>query len=101
MARVSKNANILAARIAGQDPEMDAAMHRVERAVQSEAVKHRDTGDFQSSIRSGRVRGKKGVTDRAVWSDDQAAWPIEFGHVTKGGTHVPGAFIFSNAARRF
>lgn len=101
MARVNKQAGVVAARVAGEMSEMDSAMSRVESAVQSEAVKHRDTGAFQSSIRSGRVPGESGVTDRAVWTDDPAAWPIEFGHTTPSGTDVPGKFIFSNAARRF
>jgi len=101
MARINKNANILAARIAGEDSEMDSAISRVEAAVRSEAAKHRDTGNFESSIDSGRVLGEKGVTDRAVWADDPASWSIEFGHTTRSGTDVPGKFIFSNAARRF
>lgn len=101
MARVNKNAALLAARIAGEMPEMDAAATRVASAVRAEAAKHRDTGAFQSSIQTGRVRGKKGVTDRAVWTDAPDAWPIEFGHTTPAGTRVPGQFVFTNAARRF
>lgn len=101
MARVNKDAGTLAARIAGEMPEMDAAAARVKSAVSSEASKHRDTGAFQGSISSGRVPGKRGVTDRAVWADDPAAWSIEFGHRAPDGTHVPGKFILTNAARRF
>lgn len=101
MAKVNKNAGVLAARVAGEMAEMDAAMRRVRGAVEAEASKHRDTGAFQSSIESGRVRGRSGVTDRAVWTDAEDAWPIEFGHTTERGTEVPGKFIFSNAARRF
>ncbi|PWH05196.1 hypothetical protein DEO23_14035 [Brachybacterium endophyticum] len=101
MATVNKNAGLLAARIAGEASEMDRAASKVRSAVTSEAAKHRETGDFQRSITSGRVPGEKGVTDRAVWAEDPAAWSIEFGHRTKNGTQVPGAFIFSNAARRF
>lgn len=101
MAQVNKGVGILAARIAGETSEMDIALSRVVAAVNSEAAKHRDTGAFQSSIDSGRVPGKKGVTDRAVWAEDPAAWSIEFGHTTPSGTDVPGKFIFTNAARRF
>lgn len=101
MASVSKNAGTLAAQIAGEMPEMDAAVAEVESAVKAEAARHRDTGHFEASISSGRTPGKKGVTDRLVWSDDPAAWSIEYGHRTPAGTEVPGKFIFTNAARRF
>lgn len=101
MARVNKNAGILAAKIAGEASEMDAAIATVESAVQSEAARHRRTGEFQTSIKSGRVKGKRGVTDRAVWSEDPAAYSIEYGHTTPAGTDVPGKFILTNAARRF
>lgn len=101
MARVNKDAAIVAARIAGEDSAMDRALSEVVAAVKSEASRHRDTGAFMRSIDSGRVAGKRGVTDRAVWADDVASWSIEFGHRAPDGSHVPGKFIFSNAARRF
>lgn len=101
MARVNKNAGTLAAQIAGEMSEMDDAEHRLEAAVRSEAERHRRTGAFQASINSGRVPGKRGVTDREVWTDDPAAWSIEYGHRAPDGTDVPGKFIFTNALRRF
>ena len=101
MAQVNKDAGVVAARIAGEMPEMDAGASRVEAVIRSEASRHRDTGAFQSSIGKGRTPGKKGVTDRLVWSDDPAAWSIEFGHTTRSGTNVPGKFVFTNAMRRF
>lgn len=101
MARVYKGAGTMAARIAGEMSEMDSAVARVESAIKAEASDDVDTGDFMDSIESGRIPGKKGVTDRAVWSTDPAAFAIEFGHTAKNGTEVPGQFNFVNGARRF
>lgn len=105
MAQVYKTAGTAAARVAGDMPEMDAAMGKVRAAIQAEAAKHILTGAFSQSIKSGRVKGKRGVTDRAVWTDTPEAWSIEFGHLSgkRGGKnrrHVPGKFIFTNGAKR-
>lgn len=102
MAKVYPNAAIDAARVAGEHSGMDAALSTVESAVRAEVAKHVRTGAFAASIRSGRVQGPKGVTDRAVWTNTPEAWSIEFGHVNnRSGKHVTGNFSFSNAARRF
>lgn len=105
MAQVYKSAGIAAARVAGEMPEMDSAMNEVEGAVRAEAARHSRTGAFARSIRSGRVKGKKGVTDRLVWSEDSAAWSIEFGHLAgkRGSPNrrpVPGKHVFANAVKR-
>ena len=52
-----------------------------------------------AQVESGRDR-YRGVEDHIVYSDDPAAYSIEFGHSTKSGTHVPGNFVFTNVARR-
>lgn len=105
MAEIFKSAGVEAARIAGLDPEMDRAAARAEAAIRAEAARHVDTGDFSSSIRSGRVPGKRGVTDRAIWTEKPEAWSIEFGHLSgkrgsKDRRPVAGKFIFTNGARR-
>lgn len=100
MAKIYKSAGLTAAIIAGESAAMDKAAAKVAQAVKREAAKHRDTGDFQRSIKTKRVRGRSGVTDREVYTDDPNAWTIETGHLAPDGTHVPGNFTFINTARR-
>ena len=76
-----------------------AEVAAVESAVKAEAARFDDTGAFRRSVDTGRDR-YRGVEDHIVYSDDPAAYSIEFGHSTKSGTHVPGNFVFTNVARR-
>ena len=99
MARVYKGAGIAAAKIAGRDPEMDKAAERVHGAVRSSAEENRSSGDFVRSIKTKKDRHKSGVLDRVVFSDDPAAFEIEFGWVQGGRSH-PGQHHFSNTYRR-
>lgn len=95
MARVNKRAYVQAAQIAGGMAEMDAAASRVEASIRGEAAKHHFTGDFEATIKTA-----KGRLDRYVYTDAPEAWSIEFGHRARDGSHVPGAFIFTNGARK-
>lgn len=95
MARVNKRAYVLAAQVAGGMSEMDSAASKVESAIRSEAAKHHLTGDFEATIKTARGR-----LDRYVYTDAPEAWSIEFGHRAPDGSHVPGAFIFTNGARK-
>lgn len=105
MAEVYKIAAILAARIAGESPVMDAAAEMVASAARSLAASHNVTGDYLSGIGTERTPGKRGVTDRLAYVDDPAATFIEWGHLTRGGKDstgprqwVDGLHIFGRAA---
>ena len=89
----------VAAGVAVDLPEFAAEVAAVEAAVKAEAAKYDDTGAFRRSVGTGRDR-YRGVEDHVVYSDDPAAYSIEFGHSTKSGSHVPGNFVFTNVARR-
>jgi len=95
MGSVNKNVNKVAARLAGASPEMDAAIAKAEAAVAAELAGHRRTGQFASTVRTKKVRN-----DRYLYTDDNAAWNIEFGHKAPDGSWVRGIFAFSNAARK-
>lgn len=96
MANIYRNASLIAARMCGESMAMDAAAHRVEARVKAAAAPHTDEGDFMASIHVESVAGRKGVTDRAVSSDDPGALAIEFGH-WQGNTWVPGIHAFTRA----
>jgi hypothetical protein len=107
MAQVYKVAGILAARIAGEDPAMDAAASAVADAARALAASHNVTGEYLNGIGTDRIRGKRGVTDRIAYVDHEAAASIEFGHeqgFRKGfvgpGRYVEGLHIFGQAAGR-
>ena len=89
----------VAAGVAVDLPEFAAEVEEVESAVKTEAARFDGTGAFRRSVDTGRDF-YQGVEDYIVYSDDPAAYSIEFGHSTKDGTHVPGNFVFTNVARR-
>lgn len=101
--RVYANAGVLAAKVAGEDPEMDAVAERVRSAIVAAAAPHTKTGDYVGSVQVSRVRGKRGVTDRLVTVTDPAAADIEWGHLTPPGGQprrwVPGLGIVTKALR--
>lgn len=106
MAQVYKVAGIYAAQIAGEDPAMDAAADLVLARARATAAQHRITGEYSANMGTERVPGKRGVTDRIVYTDDPAATHIEWGHVARmpKGIHgpakwVPGLHIMGRAAR--
>ena len=108
MAKVYNNAGILAAQVAGLDPEMDAAAERVKAEIKSRAARHHDTGAFADSfdVRADLYR-ERGVMDRGIESDDPAALSIEYGHFTRRSKSrrlrkwVPGLMIVNEAVNKF
>lgn len=100
MAKVYKEAGIVAARIASESDEMDKGARKVRAKVERLADQHIDTGAFKDSLESGPVQGPNGVTDRAVWTTDPNALSIEFGHMHEG-KFIPGLFIFNRAKGSF
>lgn len=105
VAEVYPIAGILAARIAGEDPEMDRVARTLQGLVKSEAAKHRLSGQFGASIIVQRARGKRGVMDRIVVATDPLAAIKEFGHriVTKDGDevgYVKGMHTMAKAIQR-
>ena len=101
MATVFPNAVKLAALAASETAEFRAHAQRVEGVVRAEAARFRDTDEFASSITM-----RKGRIDYVISTTHPAAWSIEFGHMAghrrlgSKRKHVPGLFIFTNAARR-
>lgn len=98
MAEVYRSASLQAARIAGEDPAMDAAAQVVLARARAVATQHRLTGAYLTRFGTERTRGKRGVTDRLVFNDDPGAVSIEFGHTTTTGRLVPGQHILGKAA---
>jgi hypothetical protein len=108
MAQVYKGFNGAAnqaARIAGRSAEMDIVAEAIAREIRDLAIGHSITGAFFESIDTAEIRGKRGVTDRIVYSADPAAVSIEFGHLTRLGRgvegprqYVEGLHIFGRAA---
>lgn len=72
--------------IVGHSVAMDRVADRVKAEVLRQAAQNRLTGDYMSSIKIAKVRGRKGrgkkVTDRLIYSDDKAANVIEWGRHT-------------------
>lgn len=102
MADVYRSAGLEAALIAGVHPEMDRAAERLASVVRSEAAKSVKTGHFLASIKTAAVPGKRGVTDRIVYTDDPNAWSIEYGHRDKrSGKWVEGKFAFKRGSQTF
>jgi len=101
MAQVFKGAGTEAARVAGNDPEMDRVADRMADLIRATAAPHRDTGAFGESVEVHNVRGKRGVRDRLVTVSDPDAEHIEYGHATTGpdgeGAWVPGLHIVGRA----
>lgn len=90
-----------AAKIVGNESTaLDEAAAQVLARAQALAAAHVKTGSYQGSFGVSRIRGKKGVQDRAVYNDDPAASFIEWGHAVdtkKGPRWVNGLFILTRA----
>ena len=84
MATVYAGAGTAAARVAGEDPEMDRVADAMSAAIVRVAARHRRTGQYIGSRKVARVRGKRGVTDRMVTVEDPASVHIEWGHALSG-----------------
>lgn len=93
MVSLNRGVSTEAARMIGDSAEFDSVMEQRRARIQGLAPTR--TGAFRESIQMRKVPGKKGVTDREIYSDDPAALSIEFGHVAPDGTPVHGHFPFS------
>lgn len=106
VAEVYANVGITAAKIAGEDPEIDRVANRLKVLAKSEAARNRKSGEFGDSIIVVRAKGRRGVTDRLVVATDPFAAVKEFGHVIRneaGGPdlgYVKGLHAMSNAIKR-
>lgn len=100
MARVYKNAHVVAAEIVGESAAMDRVADRILTTAKGIAAGHVRTGDYLKSLNVAKV-GRR-VKDRRIYSDDPDALAIEFGHMatrSDGSTYwVPGQFILIQAA---
>lgn len=108
MALVYRNVSLMAARMAGNDPQMDQFAAQLLAKVTARAIRHRLTGEYISKLSVKNVPGKKGVRDRLVIAGDKAAISIEYGHSVRYNRNsttrnsfnfkwVPGQFILSGA----
>lgn len=95
MAKVYKNAHIEAAKIASNDPQMEARAKRVHGIARAEAAKHIDSGDYYNSIKIKRGRGR--VKDWIIYSDDPLALSKEFGHAGPDKIWIEGVHAFGKA----
>lgn len=90
-----------AAKIVGNESTaLDEAAAPILARAEALAAAHVKTGAYQSSFGVKEIKGKKGVTDRAVYNDDPAASWIEWGHVAntkKGPVWVDGLGILTKA----
>lgn len=96
MAQVFKNANRLAAIVAGEMREMDDAAARVKQEIVDQARPHRKSGDFIASIDIDTVK-----MDRVIYSDDPGAFAIEFGYDSPTGDRVEGQENFTKAVKKW
>ena len=74
-------AEIQAARIACEAPEMDAVAEHVADLARALAASHNVTGEYIDGIGTAEIKGKRGVIDRIAYVDHTFAASIEFGHV--------------------
>lgn len=90
-----------AARIASHMPEYTDMAESIVARMKKTARSWGGTGAFADSIHMRpEVHEPSGVIDYVVYSNDRAAYPIEFGYVTKTGRVVKGKMLFTTTARR-
>lgn len=100
MATVFKGVGTKIARLPGVQPELDKAAAKILARAKAGASQHVRSGHYLNSLKIKTVRGKGGVIDREVYSDDPGAVAIEYGHLTdgkNGPTWVPGHRVLINA----
>lgn len=97
MAQVFAGAGTKVAKLPGVQPELDKAARSILNRAKGLAARRADSGAYLRSLNAMAVPGKKGVTDRIVYSSDPGSIPIEFGHVSKSGQWVPGQRILLRA----
>lgn len=104
MAQVYKGTGTKIAKMVGETTAMDTAAQKVKALAVANAARHRKTGEYSGNFQTGRIRGKKGVTDREVYNDHPASGAIEFGHFAENrdgslGKFVPGQFNLIRALK--
>lgn len=94
LAKVYKNAHIIAAKLCGDDSVMDRTAETIRSRAEANATEHASKGKgphYHESFHVENVPAKQGfVRDRMVYSDDPHAKSKEFGHMTPKGEWVPG-----------
>jgi hypothetical protein len=85
---INASAGILAAKVVGDDSEMDVIAEDLAALARTEAAAVAGH-EFASSIEVQRVRGPRGVTDRLVVATDPLAVPKELGHVVRNEADGP------------
>ena len=86
-------AALQAARLAGLDPEMDRVAHETAARVHALAAAHNVTGEYLAGIGVEPTPGKRGVLDRLVYVDHEAASFIEWGHMQVTRDHRPVRWV--------
>lgn len=105
MASVKRNADVKCAMLPGVQGLLTATAHRIKATGEALAAESIQTGNYASSFGVETVPGERGVEDRLVYNDDEAAVVIEYGHLTpptekSPGTYVPGKHILRRAIGR-
>lgn len=98
MVSLFPNLELDVARVASLDSAMDAAAVEVLGKAKALAAGHVDSGRYAASLKTTKKLTRQGVTDRVVYSDDENAHIIEFGHVAKNGRFVEGQHILGRAS---
>lgn len=93
------------ARLASKTPEFAAIAADVEATAKTIAAKGSDSGEFVKSIKTKKVKTRKGITDYIVYSDHKNALGIEYGHLagkrdTPDREFVPGKHAFTKAVKK-
>lgn len=81
---INANAGVVAARMCGDSELMTRLCQPLVDAARGLAAAHVLTGSYESSFGVDRIRGRKGVTDRAVYNSDPQSHIIEDGHLQYG-----------------
>lgn len=103
MAKVDQMVHMPVSIMVGRSRAMDDFADRVLRAAQQEAAKSRLTGAYMESLKVAKVPGRSGrgkrVTDRLIYSDDEAAGVIEWGRYlnrsSPGAGKTGGKFVMT------
>lgn len=100
MSTIYKGTGGKIARLPGIQPELDSAAAKILARAKAGASQHVRSGHYLNSLKVKTARGKAGVIDREVYSDDPGAVAIEYGHLAEGKsgpTWVPGHRVLINA----
>ncbi|WP_346843737.1 DUF5403 family protein [uncultured Rothia sp.] len=98
MVSLYPNLELEVARVASLDSAMDAAAGEVLGKAKALAAGHVDSGRYVASLKTAKRVTRQGVTDRVVYSDDENAHIIEFGHVARNGKYIEGQHILGRAS---